>query len=169
VRGRVRELIVLTRVTWHLPEGVRALRALLVMLCWVGQSCKCQVQAHGCANHVGVYLDHQRYWLGINLDRPETLVFSTGVDHVRSFTAEQLRSEQGYPSASEAGNGMRRELDLASEAVHFFARSKATQLQVLQLFLEECLGAVRRLSFPSESVEGQPIVALEPDPPDEAR
>jgi len=49
-------------------------------------------------------------------------------------------------------------LDLDSEVVHFFARSKLSQMQCLEEFLRECLTQARSIETPD-----QPPIHADPE------
>jgi hypothetical protein len=158
---RVRNMT-MGQVTWELTGGVRALRALGDMLYEVASACGCQARPHGDRNYMGVYLDRRSYWVGINYDRPEVLEFATDYRKVDPGAAARLGIEGVFEWEDGSAHGWRRQLNLDSEDVHFFARSKASQMQLLENFLRECLETVRRIEVPGGE---EAPVAEEPEPP----
>ncbi len=98
---------------------------------------------------MGVSLDRRSYWFGINYDKPELLEFSTDYCEVDKDTAAQLGIEGVYPWEKGSSYAWHRVLDLQSEEVHFFARSKASQMQLLETFLKECLATVKQIEIRS--------------------
>lgn len=137
--------MVMGEVTWELPGGVRALRALADMLYEAATACGVRARIWGNRECMGVYLDGQLYWAGVDFDRPEILAFATWNAAVDRVSAERLGAGQVYEWTSEPGFGWRRELNLEAEEVHFFARSRASQLQLLESYLRECLEQVRTI------------------------
>lgn len=135
--------MVMGEVTWELPGGVRALRALADMLYEAATACGVRARIWGNRGCMGVYLEGQLYWVGVDFDRPEILTFETWNAAVDRESAERLGAGKIYEWTNEPGFGWRRELNLETEEVHFFARSKASQLQLLENFLRECLDQVR--------------------------
>jgi hypothetical protein len=138
------------QVTWELSGGVRALRTLNDTLCEAANACGLQAQPVGGRSDLGVYLDKRKYWIGIEYDYPENLLFWTHSSKVDKDAAERLGINGIYEWTSEPGHGWKRSLNLGSEEVHFFARSGASQLQLLEQFLRECLDTVKQIEIRGE-------------------
>jgi hypothetical protein len=138
------------QVTWEMPGGVRALRTLTDMLCEVATFCGVRPQPWGSRYLIGVYLDKPNYWIGIDYDRPEVLYFRTWNRKVDPGAVERLGVGKVFELTSEPGLGWKRELVLDAEDVHFFALSKASQLQALENFLKECLQMVKQVEIPDK-------------------
>jgi hypothetical protein len=151
------------QVTWELSGGVRALRALGDMLCTVATACGCHALPYGSRNYLGVHLENRSYWLGIYYDRPEVLWFETGTRQVDKEAAARLGIEGVHERESGPGYGWGRQLTLDSEDAHFFVRSKARQMHLLQTFLRECLEIVRQIEISAET--GAPAADEEPEAP----
>jgi hypothetical protein len=143
----------MSQVTWQLPSGVRALRTLGTMLYEIASNCGCYTQLYGDRDSLGVYLDTvagkkpRAYWVGIHYERPEILEFVTNNRPVDKVRAESLGIDGIYEWQWGPGYGWVRRMDLESEDIHFFARSKASQLQLLEKFLKECLATVQRIEI----------------------
>jgi hypothetical protein len=118
------------------------------MLYEAASSCGARAQIVGNKDYMGVYLNKRAYWVGVYFDQPELLVFETGNQAVNKDSAEALGVGTVYEWSSGAGHGWRRELKLESEEVHFFARSKANQMQVLENYLRDCLELVKKVELP---------------------
>lgn len=142
---------ILGKVTWELSAGVRAMRTLSEMLSAVGNACGLSVQIDGDRDHMGVHLDGQNFWVGINYDWPEILQFSTEARKVDAQAAELLGLEGVFAWKDHSGHGWTRSLKLECEDVHFFARTKASQMQVLTRFVRECLDTVSRIELRPEA------------------
>jgi hypothetical protein len=148
------------QVTWQLSGGVRALRALNNMLYEAANACGLKAQVLGDRTSLGIYLDKRNYWIGIEYDQPENLCFRTWYREVDKDAAERLGIDGLYEWTTEPGYGWKRSLNLESEDVHFFARSKASQLQRLKQFLRECLDIVKQIEIRGEE---PPDTTEEPD------
>jgi hypothetical protein len=148
------------QVTWELSGGVRALRALNDMLREAASACGMQAQPIGNAWDLGVFLNKRSYWIGIEYDQPEVLTFMTWNRSVDKATAEGLGVGIVTEWDDHKGYSWQRSLNLQSEDVHFFARSNASQLQLLEQFLRECLDMVKRIEIPGG--EAPPEVGGEP-------
>jgi hypothetical protein len=125
------------QVTWEMTTGVRSLRNLVDMLYEATAACGMKAQIKGDAWWIGVFIDGRRYWAGIMYSDPETLVFGTDYACVDPERAENLGVGSTYEWDDKKGHEWRREINLQSEELHFFARSKASQLQFLEQFLRE--------------------------------
>jgi hypothetical protein len=134
-------------VTWELSGGIRALRSLTDMLYEAASACGARAQPWGSRYEMGVYLDKPRYWVGISFDRPAVVTFQTWYRKVDKDAADRLGTGSVFEWKDEPGYGWKRELDLEDEEVHFFARSKASQMELLEKFLRECLDAVRQVEL----------------------
>ncbi len=139
--------MIMEQVTWELAGGIRALRTLVDMLLEAAAACAVRARQSASPTYMGIELERPRYCAGIYFDRPEFLVFETHYQKVDPALAARLGVAGVYEWESEPGHGWRRELSLESEEVHFFARSKASQLQLLENFLRECLTTVRQIEI----------------------
>jgi hypothetical protein len=139
------------QVTWELSGGLRALRSLSDMLYEVVKACGCHALPYGDKTGMGVYVDRRKYWFGINYDSPETLEFETYYQKVDKDLAMRLGIDGVFEWTDEPGHGWAKQLNLESEETHFFARSKASQMQVLESFFRECLETVKRIEAPGQS------------------
>ncbi len=146
--------MVMGQVTWELSGGVRALYSLTNMLFEAATACGWKAQVSGGRDYMGVRLDGNSYWTGIYYDRPEILCFETNYAFIDKEAAQKLESGTVFEWESEEGKfGWRRELNLEAEDIHFFARSKASQLQLLEAFLRENLEIVKSIVLSSNGGE----------------
>jgi hypothetical protein len=136
------------QVTYELAGGVRALSTLIDMLQEAASACGLKLRYQSYPRQLGIGLNHPAYWVGIYFDRPEVLVFTTNYRRVNPKTADRLGIGGVFEEKGAAG--WRREVNLDSEDVHFFSRSKASQLQFLETFLRECLETVRKIEIPED-------------------
>jgi hypothetical protein len=80
-------------------------------------------------DHRGYYLDGNKFWAGIIYSRPNVLRFTIEANDVDVERVKNLGRE-----VIQDGK-LVFELDLSTEAVHFFARTKESQLDYLTEFV----------------------------------
>lgn len=148
----------LTQVGKYLPEGVRALANMLNMLYEAAMGCKVSVKRAGGWDYIGLRLDGLKYWIGVGYDDPEKLWFGTRCridpEAAARLGEGELTEENWVPGRYRWWRGA----ELASEAVHFFERSKVSQMQWLENFMRECLAMARSIETPD-----QPPIPEEPE------
>lgn len=148
----------LTQVGKFMPEGVRALANMLNMLLEAALACKVSTEKSSGWKYIGFLLDGKKYWIGLGYDDPEKLVFSTRCRIDPEATARlgegELTEENWVPGRYR----WVRRAELASEAIHFFERSKVSQMRWLEGFLRECLTMARSIETPD-----QPPIPDEPE------
>lgn len=148
----------LTQVGKYMPDGIRALTHLLNMLFEVGGACRVSVQKAATWSEIGVHLDGRKYWIGVRYTHPEQLVFATrgqiDMEAAHKLGVGELTEENAVPGRFR----WQRSADLDSESVHFFERTKLSQLQWLLDFLRECLSAARSIEIPD-----QPPIPVDPE------
>jgi hypothetical protein len=137
--------LVVDKISWQLSEGVRSLVHLMEMLrAAVENSGAEKVASRGGMEFCGhdFTIGGAYYWAGLYYSKPETLIFS-------AFDVnEKLAKEIGHGLVKEwveKGKDMHawwNQLDLGSEEVHFFARTKSNQIQCIEQFLKESIEAV---------------------------
>lgn len=150
----------LTQVGKYMPEGVRALANMLNMLLEAAVACKVSTEKSSSWKSIGFLLDGRKYWIGLGYDDPEKLVFVTRCridrDSATRLGEGELLEENWVPARYR----WCRRVELSSEIVHFFERSKVSQMRWLEGFLRECLDQARSIETP----EQPPI----PDDPEES-
>jgi hypothetical protein len=106
---------------------------------------------------IGIYLDKNKYWVGIYYSEPEKLRFINYCS-INLEAAEKL----GVGEVTKVRNASHpcwvRDEELDSEPIHFFSRSKVEQMRWLEGFLRECLKMARSIELP-----GQPPIPEEPE------
>ena len=152
------------QVTWEMTTGVRSLRNLVDMLYEAAAGCQLKAQIKGSSDWMGIYIDGRKYWAGVLFSAPETLVFGTDWASVDPAAATVLGIGTTNEWADGKGHDWRREVDLQSEDVHFFARSKASQMQFLEQFLRENLALAEKIILKEA---GNQITASEQEADDE--
>src|SRR5205085_2584948 len=107
---------------------------------------------------LGLKIDERKYWVGVWFPEPEKLWFSTRCridpEKAAKIGVGELGEETWVPGRTTWNRGV----ELDSEPVHFFARSKVSQMQWLESFLRECLDQARPIETPD-----QPPIPEEPE------
>ena len=148
----------LTQVGKFMPEGLRDVMNMMNMLMEAAVACKVSVKKSAGWDYNGLNLDGKKYWAGVNYAKPDKLRFST-----RCRIDPEAARKLGFGEVTEAnwvsgGYRWSKEIELDSEAVHFFSRSKVGQVEWLEAFLRECLSMARSI----ETADQPPI----PDEPE---
>ena len=148
----------LAQVGWHMPEGVRALSNLLNMLFEAAMACKISVKKTASWDSMGVNLDGLKYWVGILHASPEKLWFGTRCridpEAAARLSGGEITEESWVPGRYRWWRGV----ELDSEPVHFFSRSKVDQMRWLESFLRESVTMARSIETPD-----QPPIPEEPE------
>jgi len=143
----------LAQVSKFMPEGLHALSNLLNMLVEAAGACGLSVKKLPGWTEIGLYLDGKKYWLGLYFSEPEYLYFYTcsriDPDAASKLGVGEMEEESWVPGRHR----WFRWVALDSEAVHFFSRSKLSQMEWLEKFLRECLAQARSIETPDQ----QPI------------
>ena len=150
----------LTQVGKFMPEGLRALSSLMNMLTEAASACEVTATSSTGSDYFGLRLDKSKYWIGVNFSDPENLWFGTRckIDPAaaEALGVGELDEESWIPGRARWW----RNLDLESEPVHFFSRSKVSQMECLEGFLRICLEQARSIQtadqppIPNEPGEG---------------
>ncbi|MCI0639389.1 MAG: hypothetical protein L0Y72_04510 [Gemmataceae bacterium] len=139
------------QVTWELSGGVKALRTLGDMLYEAAKACGTSAYIEATLQYFGVYLENRKYWIGVDMGHPEILCFSTDKARVDKEAAQRLEVGSVFEWKDKKAFGWYREVNLESEEVHFFSRSKVGQLQYLEAFLKECVSIVGSIEVATAS------------------
>jgi hypothetical protein len=140
----------LSQVEKALPDGLCALPNLLMMLSHAATACNVSLKRSANWEYIGANLEGGRYWIGIVYAKPEELRFSAW--HPIDLDAAR-RLDVGVPFESRhipGGFGWRNTVELGSESVHFFSRSKVGQMEWLEHFLRDCLTKARSIEQPDQ-------------------
>lgn len=136
-----------TQVSWQMADGIRALRGLLDMLEEIAAFCKVSAKKVTSWDSIGFQLD-RKYWIGVVYDEPAQLRFQTEgcrIDPQKAATVGvgAVIEKEWAPG----GHVWRRIAELYSEEIHFYARSRASQMQWLEAFLRESLVVARQIEM----------------------
>ncbi len=131
------------KVTWQLSDGVRSLVALMQMLREAAANRGGKGIAPGASKEewgVSFQIGKGQYWTCLRYSEPEVLHFAAhGINKNR---AEEIGfgSVEIWKSKENSYSWWNR-LNLGSEEVHFFARTKSNQIQCIEQFLRESIQA----------------------------
>jgi hypothetical protein len=121
----------LAQVSKYMPEGGRALRTFADMLLEAASSCKVSVKKSAGWDSIGITLDGLKYGVGVAYEEPEKLWFGTRCridpEAAAKLGVGVVTEESWIPGRFR----WERTVELDSEPVHFFARSKVGQMQYL--------------------------------------
>lgn len=147
----------LAQVGKYMPEGLRALSNLMNMLVEAAATCKIAARKSPDWESMGLTLDGMKYWVGVNFAEPEKLWFGTRCkidpEPARKLGVGELSEESWVPGHHRWWRGV----ELDSETIHFYSRSKVSQMQWLEEFLRECLAQARSI----ETADQPPIPSAE--------
>ena len=148
----------LNQVGKYMPEGLRAWGNLLNMLLETATACKVSARLDAGRDYMGVKIDGRKYWIGVELEESEKLYFATLCRIDPEAAARLGAGEVGEESWIPGRYQWYRGVELESEPVHFFARSKVSQMEWLEGFLRECLSQARSIE-----TADQPPLPEEPE------
>ena len=149
----------LAKVGKYMPEGLRALTNLMNMLVEAASACKVTVKKKPNWEDIGLYLDGQKYWVGVHYWEPEKLWFGTRCQIDPEASTKLGFGEMEQDSWVPGHYRWWRGVELDSESVHFYSRTKVSQMQWLEEFLRECLCQAKSIetldqpSLPEDSEE----------------
>lgn len=132
-------------VSWELEEGVRSFRSLVDMLGEALRLNGIQSSRSGAWDWQGYYIDNKHFFVGIYFNEPNVIWINSEVDLDAPMSKE--------PELGQIDD--RRwnfKIDLATEQVYFFARSRASQLQFLERWVREAVEYGRSLIDGDEEV-----------------
>jgi hypothetical protein len=147
LRGRNMNL---TQVGKFMPEGIRALANMLNMLVEAALACKVSTEKSIGWKYIGFLLDGKKYWIGLNYEDSEKLWFGTRCRIDPEAATRLGEGELAEESWVPGHYRWWRSVELASESVHFFERSKVSQMRWLESFLRECLQMARKIETPDQ-------------------
>ena len=134
------------RVTSELGNGVRALWNLIQMLEEALEGHKAIYRQSVGQEWSGYYVRDKKGWAGVMWERPTDLVLQSNELAVDDDAAEHV----GYGAVEPyrwgpGGKAWYHRLVLDSEEVHFFARSRASQIQCIEEFVKKGLEGLAKL------------------------
>jgi hypothetical protein len=133
-----------------MPEGLRAVSNLMNMLLEAAVACKAPVKKSAGWDYLGISLHGTKYWVGVEFSNADKLWFVT-YSRIERGAAVKLATGEVYEDTDAVGGyswGFGVELD--SEEIHFYSRSKVSQMQWLEEFLRDCLSKARSIETPNQ-------------------
>lgn len=142
------------RVEWQYVDGVKSLVDLAHMLVEACNQAQVELSTSKPRSswgfgdpYVGLNTDGKQFWVGVWWNRPRFVCFQFD-----DAPADTNKLNEETPNWQLAPNGKwERLLDLLSEDVHFFSRSKNHQVDVLAKFVKEAYDAARRCLAPGQT------------------
>jgi hypothetical protein len=128
------------------------------MLFEAASACKVPVRKTHGWDFIGLNLDGLKYWVGVYFSNPEKLWFNTCCRIDPEAAAKLGVGELDEASWVPGRSRWLRSVELDSEDVHFFSRTKVSQMQWLEEFLRDCLAKARSIETPD-----QPPIPEEPE------
>ena len=127
------------QTNWQLVEGVKALKNLIGMLGEALSATNIKIYSKsGAWEWMGYYIEDKKFFVGVYYDEPNLIILNT-----------EVALNDNIPKEPEKGryvdNGWQNELDLQSESVYFFSRSKASQAACLEEFVKESVDYGKQL------------------------
>lgn len=126
-------------IGWELTPGIYSFKNCIDMIGEALTSIKIPINRSSAAwDWYGYYIEGKNFFIGIYFDTPNCITINSEV------TINQI--DPNTVTVGEIENdAWRNVLNLSSEEVHFFARSKASQIQCLEDFISESLDYARPL------------------------
>lgn len=131
--------IAMDKVSWELSNGISSFQSLLTMINEALTAQKIPIyRASAAWDWYGYYVDDKKLFVGLYLNKPNLVTIST-----------EVALKQGIDTPISIGkvdNGRwQNDLDLESEEIHFFARTKASQVECLETFLQNSFNFAKKL------------------------
>jgi hypothetical protein len=134
------------KVSWELVRGMESLKSLMSEIYEATATSKDikkrAVGGNAQSNGIGFSIETTVCWAGIYYSKPQTVLFEAY--KIARSAAEKLRIGR----VESQGKGVFKwvnELDLESEAVHFFALSPDNQQRRMEEFIREGVSAVKKI------------------------
>jgi hypothetical protein len=142
--------MVMERVSWEMIPGIQAMTNFEAMLHAAASACQVRVKGSRANDSSGYHLEGQNYWFGFRYDSPRYLYLNTNQVAIDVEKARNLPFGAVYDYRWGPNGFMWQDcLDLESEEVHFFARSRESQLRCLEQFVKRFLDVVRTIELAS--------------------
>jgi hypothetical protein len=148
LRGRN---MTMEKVGYELGKGIESLFNLLAMM---GEALQGKVTVRFASWQIIAFnISKAKYYLYIDWRTPQFVKFYTACP-INKEQADALGFGQTYVDGISR---WRHELDLASAEVHFYALSKADQMQCIQEFVQKCLQAAESITLPDAAPVPSPL------------
>jgi hypothetical protein len=142
------------RVGYELVEGVRSLNSLFAMMGEALNAVELKGQRISGWQWWGYNTDKTKYSFFVTPAEPHIVRFYTWNHNIDRAKAEVLTIGRIWEEQGRLRWGQ--SLDLTSEEVHFFARSRASQMQCLESFLRTGVEIAQQIEV-EEVADGQPL------------
>lgn len=136
----------MTQVSWELSAGLKALANLQLLLAEAASSLSLPATTFTNKYWSGIKFGKDKeFWAGIDFESPTIL----GVGTLRSVADTDEAEKLGL--AIYGDEQAWQSVDLESEQVHFFARSRASQLRFLETYLKDAMVLLKKLKLKDQS------------------
>ena len=144
--------VAMEKINWQLVEGLREFRNILDMIREAIGPGRVKTGMSVGQERAGYYEKNMKFFVGIYMNQPEEMVFITHDAKFHDDEPEQKVTDIGIGISEYGSVGSWRywknTIDLTSEDVHFFSRSKTSQLEYLADFINKSLCFVDKIIKP---------------------
>ncbi len=130
--------LTMEKVSWEMISGVKSFISLVDMLAEALAAKKMPIRNSAAQDWRGFYIEDKKFFVGMYFSDPGIVVLNTEVQLIE-------KAKQRLKTGKFQDGRWRNELDLTAEDVHFFARTRASQIQCLEQFIEDSLAYGRTL------------------------
>jgi putative methionine-R-sulfoxide reductase with GAF domain len=129
----------MSKVTWELSNGLSSFQSLLTMINEALTAQKIPIyRASAAWDWHGYFIEEKKLFVGIYFNKPNCVTINTEVSLKQGTDTSIL--------IGKVDNGRwQNDLDLESEEIHFFARTKASQIECLETFLQNSVNFAKKL------------------------
>jgi len=124
--------LTMNKVRWEMIEGVRSFLALVDMLAEALAAKDIAIRNSAAQEWRGFYIEKKTFFVGMYFSDPGVVVLNSEV-------ALKEKAVKDLKLGKFQDGQWRNELNLTAEETHFFARSRASQIQCLEQFIQESL------------------------------
>ena len=144
--------VAMEKINWQLVEGLREFRNILDMIREAIGPNRVKAGMSVGQERAGYYEKNKKFFVGIYMNQPEEMVFITQEVEFCDNEPEQKATAIGIGISEYGSSGKWRywknTIDLTSEDVYFFSRSKTSQLEYLVDFINKSLDFVDKIIKP---------------------
>lgn len=124
--------VAMKEISWQLQDGIADLINLVDVISEALAASNINISRKSAGWDWRGYYIEEKFFVGIYFNQPNLIIFNSEVELAENRTKEPtLGHYEGH------GTGWQNELNLYSEEVHFFSRTKNSQLECLEKFLKE--------------------------------
>jgi hypothetical protein len=133
--------IAMDKVSWELKEGMISFQNLIGLLGESLDSIKIPVRRVTSLDWWGYYTTDKKLFFGVYLDNPDIVTINSEEVKFKKNVNFKINPLVGRFN----GDRWQNDLELSSEEIHFFSRSKASQIECLEKFVKESIDFVKKV------------------------